>query len=206
MISSQENDQDAIAGVSFINGLMTAVAVGPEAIPNSEWLRVISDTFSGALEGEDLSLFALAMTVQYKKIADSLTKSEPDYEPFFWKDADGRVISTDWAQGFFAGIALREKAWSPLMGDEDKAVSGMLSVLLQPDELRAKAARTGADADALFTKVQNAAARLVQDIYRRWGERNPFQPVAAPLAGSKAGRNDPCPCGSGKKYKKCCLS
>ena len=22
----------------------------------------------------------------------------------------------------------------------------------------------------------------------------------------KAGRNDPCPCGSGKKYKKCCLS
>jgi hypothetical protein len=22
----------------------------------------------------------------------------------------------------------------------------------------------------------------------------------------KVGRNDPCPCGSGKKYKKCCLS
>ncbi|WP_317451590.1 SEC-C metal-binding domain-containing protein [Methylobacter psychrophilus] len=22
---------------------------------------------------------------------------------------------------------------------------------------------------------------------------------------SKVGRNDPCPCGSGKKYKKCCL-
>jgi uncharacterized protein len=24
-------------------------------------------------------------------------------------------------------------------------------------------------------------------------------------AGAKTGRNDPCPCGSGKKYKKCCL-
>ena len=23
---------------------------------------------------------------------------------------------------------------------------------------------------------------------------------------NKAGRNDPCPCGSGKKYKKCCLA
>jgi SEC-C motif len=22
---------------------------------------------------------------------------------------------------------------------------------------------------------------------------------------AKAGRNDPCPCGSGKKYKRCCL-
>ena len=25
-----------------------------------------------------------------------------------------------------------------------------------------------------------------------------------PLTSSKVGRNDPCPCGSGKKYKKCC--
>ena len=25
-------------------------------------------------------------------------------------------------------------------------------------------------------------------------------------AGPKVGRNDPCPCGSGKKYKKCCLN
>ena len=27
---------------------------------------------------------------------------------------------------------------------------------------------------------------------------------AQPVASSKVGRNDPCPCGSGKKYKKCC--
>ena len=25
------------------------------------------------------------------------------------------------------------------------------------------------------------------------------------VAEKKIGRNDPCPCGSGKKYKKCCL-
>jgi HEAT repeat protein len=28
---------------------------------------------------------------------------------------------------------------------------------------------------------------------------------AVPRARAKVGRNDPCPCGSGKKYKKCCL-
>jgi hypothetical protein len=28
--------------------------------------------------------------------------------------------------------------------------------------------------------------------------------VRTPLKGPKVGRNDPCPCGSGKKYKKCC--
>ena len=27
-----------------------------------------------------------------------------------------------------------------------------------------------------------------------------------PIRGVKVGRNDPCPCGSGRKYKKCCLS
>ncbi len=30
-------------------------------------------------------------------------------------------------------------------------------------------------------------------------------PAEAPRRGAKVGRNDPCPCGSGKKYKKCCM-
>jgi hypothetical protein len=32
------------------------------------------------------------------------------------------------------------------------------------------------------------------------GKQKPFRAPAAAI-----GRNDPCPCGSGKKYKKCCL-
>jgi hypothetical protein len=35
--------------------------------------------------------------------------------------------------------------------------------------------------------------------------REGWQPPAPVRAGPKVGRNDPCPCGSGKKYKKCCL-
>jgi preprotein translocase subunit SecA len=31
------------------------------------------------------------------------------------------------------------------------------------------------------------------------------RPEARTADGQKVGRNDPCPCGSGKKYKKCCL-
>ena len=34
------------------------------------------------------------------------------------------------------------------------------------------------------------------------GEYQPVQQVVR--SGNKVGRNDPCPCGSGKKYKKCC--
>jgi tetratricopeptide (TPR) repeat protein len=38
-------------------------------------------------------------------------------------------------------------------------------------------------------------------------EQNPFgkPPSAAPETAAAAGRNDPCPCGSGRKYKKCCM-
>jgi hypothetical protein len=32
----------------------------------------------------------------------------------------------------------------------------------------------------------------------------PDMPIETPPANGKVGRNDPCPCGSGKKYKKCC--
>lgn len=31
-----------------------------------------------------------------------------------------------------------------------------------------------------------------------------INPKSAPVTVEKVGRNDPCPCGSGKKYKKCC--
>ena len=37
-----------------------------------------------------------------------------------------------------------------------------------------------------------------------WASDSSGMPVRDPLR--KVGRNDPCPCGSGKKYKKCCLT
>lgn len=37
------------------------------------------------------------------------------------------------------------------------------------------------------------------------GEREDGRGVTVRREGRKVGRNDPCPCGSGKKYKKCCL-
>ncbi|MCX6348844.1 MAG: SEC-C metal-binding domain-containing protein [Candidatus Aureabacteria bacterium] len=35
-------------------------------------------------------------------------------------------------------------------------------------------------------------------------EPPPSAPVTYKRDGAKVGPNDPCPCGSGKKYKKCC--
>jgi hypothetical protein len=55
-------------------------------------------------------------------------------------------------------------------------------------------------------------AAQVRVIDRSTGERgrpvatSKAIPIRNPGAGGLPGRNDPCPCGSGKKYKKCCHS
>ena len=48
--------------------------------------------------------------------------------------------------------------------------------------------------------------RTLKAMHALYGERaaGKSKPITNP--GSKLGRNDPCPCGSGKKYKKCCLN
>jgi preprotein translocase subunit SecA len=41
-------------------------------------------------------------------------------------------------------------------------------------------------------------------VYSRGEEAREEKPKQQPIRRQKIGRNDPCPCGSGKKYKKCC--
>jgi uncharacterized protein YecA (UPF0149 family) len=52
--------------------------------------------------------------------------------------------------------------------------------------------------------LPNDLAEHVEALKERWqtlaAERQALE------ARTKIGRNDPCPCGSGKKYKKCCLA
>ena len=50
----------------------------------------------------------------------------------------------------------------------------------------------------------------VTELATLWGQRSlerqmPLLQTSGAKAGPKIGRNDPCPCGSGLKYKKCCL-
>ena len=67
------------------------------------------------------------------------------------------------------------------------------------------------DLEALEEQRHREAARLQQEIHETSSALLTEDPVSEPLAtqtpvvrrGTKVGRNDPCPCGSGKKYKQC---
>ncbi len=58
-----------------------------------------------------------------------------------------------------------------------------------------------------FTYCQPWVAEVADQWYRQTSKQQmkPVQPTEA-RASLKVGRNDPCPCGSGLKYKKCCLN
>ncbi|HPV02580.1 MAG TPA: SEC-C metal-binding domain-containing protein, partial [Clostridiales bacterium] len=44
--------------------------------------------------------------------------------------------------------------------------------------------------------------KVAEPVTASHGDSGPRKPVVR--SGARVGRNDPCPCGSGKKYKKCC--
>jgi uncharacterized protein len=69
------------------------------------------------------------------------------------------------------------------------------------DEFRTFAAKGWKEADPTRDELVDEACFAVQDL-RIWWIDHP--PKRAPLrAAPTPGRNDPCPCGSGRKYKKC---
>jgi preprotein translocase subunit SecA len=50
-------------------------------------------------------------------------------------------------------------------------------------------------------QVREEVAEQPRNMTENRYEGEPSKPVHT---GEQIGRNDPCPCGSGKKYKKCC--
>jgi len=62
----------------------------------------------------------------------------------------------------------------------------------------------GVDADAVCEKYGISRAELEKRVHS-YQESRRQTALADQLTTEKVGRNEPCPCGSGKKYKKCCL-
>jgi uncharacterized protein len=52
---------------------------------------------------------------RYNEIARALDAAPDDLDPVFWEGPDGQVIVTDWAAGFLDAVALRPRAWEPLV-------------------------------------------------------------------------------------------
>jgi uncharacterized protein len=109
------------------------------------------------------------------------------------------LIVDEWCEGFLRGLRL----W----GDLSPADMAVLEECLYP--IRYFATDEGAEQLELmsFGEIEVLQSSIHPNVIKLY--QHFFKPVKIPSstfvhATSKVGRNQPCPCGSGKKYKKCC--
>ncbi len=118
-----------------------------------------------------------------------------------------------WAAGFVRGVALRVELWGDRARNDE-------NFSLFMNAIYTLAVGDNPDAETHFTPQQRTAffnklPKILLNLHRIWRGRSGLRipaisapirddPAAARPFGRKVGRNEPCPCGSGKKFKRCC--
>jgi uncharacterized protein len=227
-----ELDPEHSMAVEEFDGFCAALACCPEPIARDEWLPLVlgeSDRAQAALraQGQDASLIRLIDRHRESVVAD-LTAGE-GFAPVLSQDEDGKTWGHAWAIGFARGMALRPDAWDELDADEDleDALDPLMRLVAEaqggpevfdPTQEAGAPAGPAAEETSLSDEdwppiAEDERASVihdmldgVQDVFAFFSEarRKAFSPKAVrrdPVM--QAGRNDPCPCGSGRKFKRC---
>lgn len=208
-----EVDADEGMTLDALDGFLHAIAIGPETVMPSQWLPKVWGLDDGSMMPPMDSLqqvnhlMGLIMR-HYNSIIAGLDQRLPVLAPLWPIVQHSGAEAEDaesWARGFTKGVKLSQAAWQPLL-DDPRGKAWYHPIELLGDE----------DAppewdDLIRTPEQRAALtaqieRSVLQMHAYWlplrqavGERRTAQAMR-----TKVGRNEPCPCGSGKKFKKCC--
>jgi uncharacterized protein len=206
-------------------GFLFAVACVPETIPPSEWLPFIFDDqdpgYADAAEAEACIASLMAL---YNWIADEITVGRPSLPPHceplsepaanFGPDAPLGL----WAGGFGAGYDWLEEAWPTQLPREADQELGAVLVTLTFFESREMAQRYMDDMDgeprpmdewaadmvAMIPEAMRGYAELAAAVMDDGESDGDDEDESGEIEEETIGLNDPCPCGSGMKYKRCC--
>jgi uncharacterized protein len=197
--------------VEELDGFFAALIAGPEMVMPSEYYpEVFGGEMSETCEFRSLDeaneIFGLVMR-HWNSIAGTLLKGEV-YVPLLLQDEDGMAHGNDWADGFMRGMHMRHDGWAELMDDEEHGgcLIPMMMLHHEHDEdpkIRPKPINPEQREDVIV----RMAAGLVgaYGYFRSQRQADVSTSMTEPQRNiPKVGRNDQCPCGSGKKYKKCC--
>jgi uncharacterized protein len=192
-----------------LDGFYCALIVGPENVMPSEYLPIVfGEEFSensafDTLERAD-EILGLLMRHWNSIVSEMLRKDV--HIPLLAEDEGGISRGNDWASGFMMGVELAPEAWSDLMQPDDPDSPGYLLPMMILDhendpepEMRPQEI-TPEMREELIVHMA-AGIRLIYDYYR--AQRTAGADTGQ-RAARKIGRNETCPCGSGKKYKRCC--
>lgn len=209
-----ELDAEEGMTLDMLDGYLHALAMGPETVMPGQWLPKVWGQQAGAMmppaESLDEVNRGLGLVMRhFNSIVSSLEQSPPVVAPCWPVTAYGDGNEFDdaemWAHGFVEGVKLSQAAWQALLDNPDGRRWYRPIGLLGEDDF-------SADQDELTrTPEQRAAlaAQIEENLTHIHGFWLPLRGAVAERQqakrmSGKVGRNEPCPCGSGKKFKKCC--
>lgn len=205
--TEEEIGEEGILDISELDGFFTAIISGPRTILPSEWLPVVWGDYEPDWESDDELEDILSMMMRHmNSIGRRLAEQPRDYEPLFNSNFEGSnniyAIVDEWCCGYMKGVALAFEDWDA--GGDEVADKLMPIVLF--------ASQAGWDTLEKFDEDQVDELKkdippAVRMLYTHWlGQRIvSTESQGAENSEQHVGRDDPCPCGSGKPYRKCCL-
>jgi len=191
--------------ISMLDGFLTALAIGPNTLPPSQWMPVI---WGGAMTWETQEQAERIMSYVFRHANDILfyLRDEQDsFEPLlFEREHEGKTIPIidEWCTGFVKGMALDEESWRPLLETEE-GDDMLYLIMLYGTESGWEELKNNPMLEDRHDEFAASLGDCVMAILNWW---LPVRRAKATIRREepKVGRNDLCPCGSGKKFKKCC--
>jgi len=202
--------------IEELDGFIAGLLVCPELIKPGEWLPIVwgreGDDPQPAFDNlEHINRVLGLLMEHYNDVARTLMERPDRYSPLFAVDKrNGDILWELWIEGFEKAVNLRPASWQKLLdvdGDTANAIRGMRILI---DIACGDPNMPMQNRDSLIATAPDDIARWIVALNDwRLANYRPMQGTSPMLRPSftpanKVGRNNPCPCGSGKKYKKCC--
>ena len=202
-----------IQNLETLDGFLTALIIGPEFVPPSEFIPIITRSASKnnlMLQNQkELETFFDILMRHYNHINETFNKGDI-YMPFLLEDDTGVAKGNYWALGFMKGTELNQALWADLLSD-DVVASKMIPIFAlryendENPDLRPYKDPISDDQRKELLVWMIASVKRLYDLFRTADDEFESLEEMPTHSKSKTGRNDLCPCGSGKKFKKCCI-
>ena len=204
--------------VAALDGYVAALIVCPDVILPSEWLPGVWGGEHEFADVDEAEATIAAVMEHYNRIARELAERPEDYAPVMEIDPNGgETLWEPWIDGFERAMRLRPDAWEEIALSDDEEASASIRMIVALNDFYYGRSELTEEAEDEFDRmapglipefVRNLNAwtksrQIGKSESRDTGYRAGFDRDDPPSFGRKVGRNEPCPCGSGRKYKRC---
>jgi uncharacterized protein len=185
-----------------LQGLFFAVASSPDLIAPSRWMpEALGEAPSFADTGQAQQVLELIMRFYNQSVAAAATE---EFDLILYRTETDEVDYAAWCGGYLTGVDLAETDWYEA-GDPDEVGELLFPLLVLADALpdEEKRAIKPAEWRRLVRSCEEMLGDTLVRIHEYWKIVRTV-PSTVRREAPKTGRNDPCPCGSGRKFKQCC--